>query len=62
MDLKAEITRLCTLHQMTFKELAEKAGFNASGLHDKFRRDSMTIRDYERLLSVFGKRLSISDK
>ena len=62
MDLKAEITSLCALQEITFKELAEKAGFNASGLHNKFKRDSMTVRDYERLLSVLGKRLAIVDK
>ena len=44
---------------MTFKELAIKAGMNEKSLHNKFQRDSITLRDIEKLLSCLGYTLSI---
>lgn len=56
---KDTIKELCQKNNMTFKELALKAGMNTQGLHDKFRRDSITLRDFQQLLNVLGYELTI---
>lgn len=61
MDIKLELKILCHTHGISIKELAEKAGMNVNGLHDKCRRESMTVKDLEKLLAVFNKQLIISD-
>ena len=62
MDIKTELKNLCTSKNITFKELAERAGMNTNGLHDKCRRNSMTVKDFEKLLDIFEKELAIIDK
>lgn len=57
---KDTIKGLCQSNNLTFKELALKADMNTQGLHDKFRRDSITLRDFQRLLNVLGYELSIT--
>ena len=56
---KDTIKGLCKQEGMTFKELAIKAGMNEKSLHNKFQRDSITLRDIEKLLSCLGYTLSI---
>ena len=57
---KDTIKKLCQdNNDMTFKELAEKAGMNSNSLHNKFSRDSITLRDFQRLLKVLNHELSI---
>ena len=57
---KDTIKKLCQdNNNMTFKELAKKAGMNDKGLHNKFSRDSITLRDFQRLLKVLNHELSI---
>ena len=57
---KDTIKKLCQdNNDMTFKELAEKAGMNDKGLHNKFSRDSITLRDFQSLLKVLNHELSI---
>lgn len=62
MDLKETIKQFTKEKGMTFKELAELAGLNRAGLHDKFRRGSITVRDLEKLLDVLGKEMTFKDK
>ena len=45
---------------LTMKELASKADMNYTGLLDKFRRNSLTVRDLEKLLNAIGYTLQIS--
>lgn len=57
---KDTIKKLCQdNNDMTFKELANQAGMNVNSLHDKFRRDSITLRDFQSLLKVLNHELSI---
>lgn len=56
------IKELCQRNDITFKELALKANMNIQGLHDKFRRDSITLRDFQKLLNVLGYELVIDNK
>ena len=62
MLLKETIQTIANEQNMTLKEVAEKAGMNYNGLHDKFRRGSMTVKDLEKLLDVLNKELYIRDK
>ena len=59
IDLKSKIQEMYQLEGLTFKELAVKAGMNENGLHDKFRRQSITFRDLMFLLSTLGYTISI---
>ena len=47
---------------MTLKEVSDKAELNYNGLHDKFRRGSITVRDLNKLLDVLGKEMYFRDK
>lgn len=62
MDLKDQIKAIATKQGMTFKDLAIKAGLNENGLHDKFRRKSITFDDVQKLLDVLGKTIVFKDK
>lgn len=57
---KDTIKALCASEHITMKELASKADMNYTGLLDKFRRNSLTVRDLERLLTAIGYTLQIS--
>ena len=57
---KDTIKELCMSEHITMKELASKAGMNYTGLLDKFRRNSLTVRDLEKLLTAIGYTLQIS--
>ena len=59
IDIKSKIQELCQIEGLTFKELAVKSGMNEKGLHDKFRRNSITFRDLMSLLSTLGYTISI---
>ena len=59
IDIKSKIQELCQIEGLTFKELAVKSGMNEKGLHDKFRRQSITFRDLMSLLSTLGYTISI---
>lgn len=59
IDIKSKIQELCQIEGLTFKELAIKSGMNYNGLHDKFRRNSITFRDLMSLLSTLGYTISI---
>lgn len=61
-DLKDQIKTICHEKNITFKELAEKAKLDENGLHDKFRRKSLTVKDLNTLLACLGKTLVIKDK
>lgn len=62
MDLKDQFKAMAEAQGMTFKELADKAGMSYNGLHDKFRRESITFKDVQRLLAVLGKTIEFKDK
>lgn len=62
MELKQTIKDIAKEQGMTLKDVADKAGLNYNGLHDKFRRGSITVRDLNRILDVLEKELSIKDK
>lgn len=62
MELKQTIKDIAKEQGMTLKEVADKAALNYNGLHDKFRRGSITVRDLNKILDVLGKELSIKDK
>lgn len=59
---KDTIKGLCQRNNITFKELALKADMNDKGLHNKFQRDSITLRDFQKLLNVLGYELVIDNK
>lgn len=61
-NAKDIIKKLCSDTGITFKDLALKAGMNSNSLHNKFQRDSITLRDFESLLSVLGYEISIDKK
>lgn len=61
IDLKDQIKTFAEKEGMTFKELAVKAGMSEKGLHNKFRRDSLTVKDLIKLLACLGKALDIKD-
>lgn len=58
MDLKAELQSAAKEQGMTFKELAAHAGMNENGLHNKFRRNSLTVKDLCKLLEALGLELA----
>ncbi len=60
-NLKDQIKALAESQGLTFKELAVKADMNENGLHDKFRRESLTVKDLNKLLNVLGKTIDITD-
>lgn len=62
MTLKETIQAIANEQKMTLKEVSEKAGMNYNGLHNKFYRDSITVKDLEKILDVLHKRLAIVDK
>lgn len=62
MITKDLIKQYCNEKNLTFKELADKAGMNENGLHDKFRRNSITVRDLEKLLSILNKEIVFKNK
>jgi hypothetical protein len=62
MELKEELKALAKEQGMTFKELAEKAGLNETGLHDKFKRGSLTVKDLLALLSALDHEMTIRPK
>ena len=62
MTLKETIQAIADEQHITLKEVAEKAGMNYNGLHDKFRRGSITVKDLEKILDELHKRLAIVDK
>lgn len=47
---------------MTIKELAEKCNMNVNGLHNKFKRDSISLKDFRTLLGALDKEIQIVDK
>jgi len=62
MNLKEQIKILATEKEMTLKELSAKANMNYTGLLDKFRRNSLTVKDLQRLLDVLDKQMVFIDK
>lgn len=59
IDIKSKIQELCEIEGLTLKELSVKAGMNYNGLHNKFKRNSITFRDLMSLLSTLGYTISI---
>lgn len=57
---KDTIKELCISEHLTMKEVANKADMNYTGLLDKFRRNSITVRDLEKLLNAIGYTLTVS--
>ena len=62
MNLKEEIRTISEQKGLTLKEVATLADMSYNGLHDKFRRNSLTVRDLVKLLDVLGKEIKIVDK
>ena len=58
VTLKEQIQAIAKEQGLTLKEVAEKAGMNYNGLHNKFFRGSITVRDLEKLLHVLGYRIT----
>lgn len=56
---KDTIKELCMSEHLTMKELASKADMNYNGLMNKFHRDSLTVRDLEKLLNAIGYTLTV---
>ena len=57
---KETIKAICHAEHITMKELAGKADMNYNGLLNKFYRNSITVKDLERLLSSIGYSLQIA--
>ena len=62
MTLKEKIQAIADEQHITLKEIAEQAGMNYNGLHNKFYRGSIPVKDLEKILDVLHKRLAIVDK
>lgn len=62
MTIKDIIKQFAKDKDMTLKEVASKSNMNYTGLMDKFRRGSITLRDLEKILDVLGKRITFTDK
>lgn len=62
MDIRLVLSTLCYMNGMTLKDLASKVGINYNGLINKLTRQSMQVKDLEKLLSVFDKELAIVDR
>lgn len=54
MNLKEQIKALASEQGYTLKDVAEAANMSYNGLHNKFNRGSITVRDLESLLNVLG--------
>lgn len=54
MNLKEQIKALASEQGYTLKDVAEAANMSYNGLHNKFNRGSLTVRDLEKILSVLG--------
>lgn len=55
--LKEQIQEMASSQGLTLKEVADKANMNYNGLHNKFYRGSITVRDLEKILNVLGMRI-----
>lgn len=62
MNLKEQIKALASEQGYTLKDVAEAANMSYNGLHDKFRRGSLTVRDLEKILSVLGFTIAFKKK
>lgn len=62
MELKEIIREMAKEKGLTLKELAQQANFSYNGLHNKFNRESLTVKDLMRLLDVLGKQITFTDK
>ena len=62
MDLKDELKAIAKEQGITFKELAAKACVSENGLHNKFKRGSLTVIDLSTLLDVLGLKISFVKK
>lgn len=62
MDLKDELKAIAKEQGITFKELAVKAGVSENGLHNKFKRGSLTVKDLSTLLAVLGLKIAFVKK
>lgn len=62
MELKEIIKQYAKENGMTLKEVAEHAHMSYNGLHNKFNRESITVKDLTRLLDVLGKQITFTDK
>lgn len=62
MELKEIIKQYAKARGMTFKEVAQSTHMDYNGLHDKFRRGSLTVRDLEKILDVLDKEMIFKDK
>lgn len=59
-NLKDQLKALAESQDMTFKELAIKAGMNENSLHNKFKRQSLTVKDLLKLLQALQQALYVS--
>ena len=62
MDMKDELKAIAKEQGITFKELPVKAGVSENGLHNKFKRGSLTVKDLSTLLAVLGLKIAFVKK
>lgn len=62
MNLKEQIKALASEQGYTLKDVAEAANMSYNGLHNKFNRGSLTVRDLEKILSVLGFTIAFKKK
>lgn len=55
--LKEKIQEMASNQDLTLKEVANKADMSYNGLHNKFYRGSITVRDLEKILHVLGMKI-----
>lgn len=58
LKLKRRIQDIADAKGMTLKEVAEQCPMSYNGLHDKFRRGSITVLDLEKVLHVMGMKIA----
>lgn len=62
LALKKRVQEIVEEKGMTLKEVAERCPMSYNGIHDKFRRGSITVLDLEKILDVLGMKLAFVPK
>ena len=62
LDIRQILKDSAKEHDMNLKELASKVPTSYEGLLNKLRRESITVKDLEKILNVVNKELTVTDK
>lgn len=62
MNLRERLNRLVHEENTTLKEVIEKSGMSYNGFHNKLTRNTVYVRDLEKILDVLGMKLAFVPK